>query len=236
MAISLASCFLIALFVWDEWQYDRFHPAADRTYRVYNMAGAKDGVQGYFPIVPYPFASYMQKDFPEIESTLRIMDMYGDQLFETGGKKVMQGGGLYAEPTVFDMLTLTVVSGNAHDALIKPNTIALSSSLAKKYFGDKNPIGETIRANNEGYEVTAVFSDPPGNFHLTINYLLSFASTGWQNRFENLGIGILFNKRLKLGLQLIGVRTRLQFQVGKYLLALPVILKTVLPARGCKRK
>ena len=185
MAISLASCFLIALFIWDELQYDRHHPNADRTYRVYDITGRDDGVKSYLPMVPYPFASYMQKDFPEIESTLRMMDTYEEQLFEIGNKKMLESGGLYAEPSVFDMLTIEVVSGNAGEAITKPNTIALSSNLAKKYFPDKSPMGETIKVNNQAYEVTAVFAAPPKHFHLKINYLLSFASTGWASRFEN---------------------------------------------------
>ena len=86
MAISLSSCFLIALFVWDELQFDNFHPDGDRTFRVYNVS-TREGTESYVPIVPYPFASYMQKDFPEIESTLRFLDTYQEQLFEHEGKK-----------------------------------------------------------------------------------------------------------------------------------------------------
>src|SRR3954463_7979384 len=80
MAISLASCLLIALFAWDELRYDNYHPDGQRTFRVYNVVDHA-GVVSYLPIVPYPFASFMQKDFPEIESTLRIVDN-GKELFE----------------------------------------------------------------------------------------------------------------------------------------------------------
>src|SRR5687767_15172354 len=112
MAISLASCFLISLFVWDEFQFDRHHPNGDRTFRIYNIRQGDDGVVNYLPIVPYPFATYMQKDFPEIESTVRLMDTYGEQLFEIDGKKILQGNGIFAEPNVFDMLSLNVISGS----------------------------------------------------------------------------------------------------------------------------
>src|SRR5690349_17035745 len=83
MAISLASCLLISLFVFDELSYDRHHPDGDRTFRVYNI----NDKGTHLPIVPYPFASFMQKDFPEVESTLRMMDTYGETLFEINGKK-----------------------------------------------------------------------------------------------------------------------------------------------------
>ena len=63
----------------------------------------------------------MQKDFPEIESAVRIMDTYGELLFDVDGKKILQPNGLFAEPGVFDMLTLDVISGAAKTALEKSN-------------------------------------------------------------------------------------------------------------------
>ncbi len=188
MAISLASCFLIALFVWDELQYDRYHPDGDRTYRVYNVRSGDDGATNYLPIVPMPFATYMQKDFPEIESTLRLMDTYGEILFEINHQKILEGHGMYAEPTVFDMLSLQTISGSANTALEKPNTIALSAPLALKYFPSKTAVGENIKVGTEDFLVTAVFAEVPTHFHLKLNYLISFATItkNWTpQRFEN---------------------------------------------------
>lgn len=184
MAISLASCLLISLFVWDELQYDRHHPDGERTYRVYNIT-SREGVEGYLPIVPYPFASYMQKDFPEIESTLRILSTYGEELFEVGDKKIMESDGLIAEPSFFNMLTVSVIEGNAESALVKPDQVALSATLAQKYFGDKSPLGETIKIDGKLWNVSAVFTDVPSHFHLKVNYVISFSSTNWSTRFEN---------------------------------------------------
>ncbi|MBS1545691.1 MAG: ABC transporter permease [Bacteroidetes bacterium] len=185
MAVSLGSCLLIALFVWDEWSFDSHHPDGERTYRVYNIRQGNDGETRYLPIVPYPFASYMQKDFPEIESTLRMLDNYGEQLFELGDKRVMEGYGMLAEPNVFDMLTLHVIAGDENTALVRPGTVALSEPLSRKYFGERNPIGETIRIDEVDREITAVFAEPPVRFHLKINYLLSLSTTQWSVRFEN---------------------------------------------------
>jgi putative ABC transport system permease protein len=186
MAISLASSFLITLFVWDELKFDSHHPDGDRTFRVYNIRQGDDGVVNYLPIVPYPFATYMQKDFPEIESTLRLMDTYGEQLFEIDGKKVMQGNGLFVEPNAFDMLSLNIISGSEKTALEKTNSIALSESLAKKFFQEEDPIGETIKINENDYHVTAVYKDPPVHFHLKANYLLSMSTLPFlESRLEN---------------------------------------------------
>jgi putative ABC transport system permease protein len=184
MAISLASFMLIALYVTDELAYDRHHPDGDRTYRVYNVRDI-DGSASYLPIVPYPFASFMKKDFPEIESTLRMMDSYGDRLFDNGDKKILESNGMFAESTVFNMLSLKPLSSNADASLDQPNTIALCESLAKKYFGEVDPIGKAIKINYNDYEVTAVYADPPVHFHLKLNYVMSFITLGWQNSHEN---------------------------------------------------
>src|SRR5690349_10741815 len=119
MAVSLASCLLISLFVWDELSFDNYHPAGDRTYRVYDIVTSENNDR-YLPIVPYPFASTMQKDFPEVESTLRIMDLYGEVLFEVEGKKLMEGKGIFSESGIFDMLTIDVIHGDPDSALVKP--------------------------------------------------------------------------------------------------------------------
>src|SRR5262249_2462072 len=82
------------------------------------------------------------------------------------------------------MLTINVISGNAATALIKPNTVAISETLAKKYFRQANPVGETITIDHRPYQVTAVFANVPLHFHLKVNYLLSFASTDWNKTHE----------------------------------------------------
>src|SRR5688500_7061561 len=113
MATSLASCLLITTFVWDELQYDRHHPDGDRTFRVYNyrMSASENSYQS---IVPYPFADYMQKDFPEIERTARIDGYsYGEKIFEANGDKVMEPFGVYTEASIFDILSLKILVGDA---------------------------------------------------------------------------------------------------------------------------
>lgn len=185
MAISVTSCLLIGLFVWDEQSYDRHLPDADRTFRVYNVRHGTDGITNYFPIVPYPFATYMQKDFPEIESTLRILDTYGDRLFTVGENRILESHGIYAEPAVFDMLALQMLEGK--NELDQPATVALSQSLARKYF-PATAVGEIVRIGETDFRVAAVYADPPEHLHLQANFILSFATVTRNfspQRFEN---------------------------------------------------
>lgn len=184
MAISLASCLLISIFVADELSYDKHHPDGARTYRIYNEV-TMQGSQSTLPILPYPYASYMQRDFPEIESALRILDTYESQLFEVGDKKLKEGKGLISESPIFDMLSLKVIEGKGDSALNRKQTVALSESLAKKYFGRTDVIGQPIKIDNVDREIAAVFADPPEAFHLRIAYITSLSTTNWEERNGN---------------------------------------------------
>ena len=174
MAISLASCLLISIYVWDEISFDRFYPDADRTYRVYNIRTGNDGITNYLPIVPPTFGPTLEKDYPEVESTLRIMDTYGSQLFEIKGDKIKESKGVYAEQTVFDMLAIQLQQGDASSALVNPKTVILSESMAKKYYSTSNPVGEMITISGDEFQITGVFRELPVNSHLDLNYIMSF--------------------------------------------------------------
>lgn len=174
MAISLASCLLIFIYVWDELSYDRFYPDAERTYRVYTIRTGNDGVTNYLPIVPPTFGPTLENDYPEVISTLRIMDTYGSQLFEIKGEKIKESKGVYAEQTIFDMLAVQLLKGDPLSALSKPKSVILSESMAKKYFTDTNPVGELITISGDEFQITGVFEELPVHSHLELNYIMSF--------------------------------------------------------------
>lgn len=184
MAISLASCLLISIFVADELSYDRHIEDADRKFRVYNIV-TMEGMQRHLAINPYAFATHMQRDFPEIESTLRILDTYESQMFQLGEVKSQESQGVVSESSIFDMLSLKIIYGEQDSVLDRPLTVALSESLAKKYFGDTNPVGKSIKIDDGDREITAVFADPPERFHLRLNYILTFAGSNWPLNMEN---------------------------------------------------
>ena len=176
MAISIASCLLISIYVWDELSFDNYHPDGDRTFRIYNIRTGDDGVTNYLPIVPPAFGPALQKDYPEVASTLRVLDTYGARLFELDGEKVKEGDGIYAEPTIFDMLTIAPTEGDAGTALSEPYSVVLSQPLAEKYFGKKDPVGELIKISGDEFKITGVFGPIPRNSHLQPKYIMSFAT------------------------------------------------------------
>ncbi|MEJ0031999.1 MAG: ABC transporter permease [Bacteroidota bacterium] len=183
MAISLASCLLISIFVVDELSYDKHLEDADRKFRVYNIA-SQEGATRYLPIVPYAFALHMKADFPEIEEATRVMDTYQAQMFQLGDVKTMEPNGIFSESSVFDMLSIKLVY-QTDSILGRPLTVVLSESLAKKYFGDSNPVGKSIKIDDTDREITGVFLDVPEQTHIRINFILPFAGTSWAKYMDN---------------------------------------------------
>ena len=176
MSISLASVLVISMFVNDELKYDKHIADNDRKFRIYNDRRSDNGDQGNIAVVPYPFATYLQKDYPEIESTLRIMDTFGENLFEAGDKKLQEGNGIYAEPSVIDIFSLDFLQGDPETALEKPNSVVLTKKLSDKYFNGKDPVGETIKISKTDYTITGVIAALPEHTHLRINYIISSAT------------------------------------------------------------
>src|SRR5438045_4672441 len=118
-------------------------------------------------------ATQINKDYPKIETVTQIQ-YHQSGLITIGRNKYEEKGLLYADkyfPAVFDYKW---IEGNSKTALEEPNSIVLTESLAKKYFGNKNAIGQLINLeNNYNLKVTGVIKDVPGNTHLPFAYLVS---------------------------------------------------------------
>jgi putative ABC transport system permease protein len=194
MAISMASFLIITLFVLDELKYDKHIENVDRKFRVFTTSYFEDGRTRNVAMVPPMFAPTMADEFPEIENTVRMLHIGSNVLFEVGDKKLTEPDGVYAEPSVFDILSVKLLSGNAKTMLRQPQTIVLSKSTAQKYFGDKDPVGQTIQLDNVDYKVEGVFEDLPFHSHIKLKFMLGFQelyrdlpermqSWGWQQFF-----------------------------------------------------
>ena len=173
LTIGLTGCLLIGLFVRDELKYDTFHPNGDRIYRIYSERGGEAG--GTFMANSAPaIGPTLKNEFPEIEQTLRIYKIRPKQLFKKDGNVFMEERGFFAEPAIFDFFHLPLLYGDSANALNEINSIVLTKSLSEKYFGNSNPLGESISINNTERKVTGVLDQLPAHFHLDFNFLVSF--------------------------------------------------------------
>lgn len=187
MAISMAIFFIIALYVQDELKYDRHLTDVDLKYRIYNDHFSDDGSRKKGAMVPPTIGPGLATDFPQVEYYTRYFNFNQAPLFEVGAKKFTEDKGGAADPTIFKMFDLDLIEGDAATALTQPNTIAINSTLKKKYFGDEEAVGKAIEIFDQSFEVVAVFEDFPEHSHFQRNYFFAMEGIVPKERMDNWG-------------------------------------------------
>lgn len=174
LAIGMTCFIFITLFVQDELSYDQFHANKDRIYRLVGIDAEGDGTTG-IARVPAPWGPAMQQAFPEVEKSVRFR-FYGRALVSRGDKRFYENDGLFADSTIFEIFTFPLVQGNPKSALTQPNTVVISEDFAQKYFGASEPLGQTLRFDDQEYKITGVVKNVPRNSHFTFDFLVSFVT------------------------------------------------------------
>ncbi|HMB90194.1 MAG TPA: ABC transporter permease, partial [Rhodothermales bacterium] len=177
LAVGMACCLLILLFVQKERSYDRFHKHADRIYRLAYSAES-GGTLTDWAYSGAPWGPALAEELPEVVATARLQGSLGDQTNLVGyGDNSYSERHLYlADPTVFEVFTLPLLQGDPGTALDAPYTIVLSETAARKYFGDQDPVGKALDINGDDFQVTGVFEALPSNSHIRLDMLASFAT------------------------------------------------------------
>jgi len=175
LAIGMASCLLILLYVQDEVSYDSYHDNADRIYRVagsYRMGGRSFETA----TVGAPAAKALIADYPEVEDAVRFRDR-GSFIVQYGDNSFKERYIVFADPSFFSIFTIPLLKGDPATVLSNPNSLVLSQNAAEKYFGDADVMGKTLRLDDrDDYKVTGVFDRIPSNTHFHFDILLSMPS------------------------------------------------------------
>ncbi|MBT5872118.1 MAG: FtsX-like permease family protein [Candidatus Latescibacteria bacterium] len=176
LAVGMMCFILISLFVRIELSYDRFHEKADRIFRVVKEDPGNFYLgNNHYAVTPIPLAPALAAEFPAIEIVTRIDNV--TELISKDDLKVYEDG-MWGDEHFFDVFSYQLVSGDPRTALKEPNTIVLSRSMAARFFGDSDPMGQTLLFRNEKtLRVTGLLEDPPENAHFTFNYLVSFPTS-----------------------------------------------------------
>jgi putative ABC transport system permease protein len=185
LAIGMASCILIFIFIRYQLSFDKQFVNKDRIYRAvsnWQYSNVTDNSQG----VPIPLADAMRNDFPQLEKVAAIQGEGGVVLArgDHGVTRFKEDIRVYyASPDFFDIFDFTWLSGDPKSALSQPNTVALSEEKAKLYFGDwHKAIGQTLHYRNKlDLQVTAIFKDRPENTTLPISVVISYATFQGKN-------------------------------------------------------
>ena len=177
LALGMACCLLILLYVVDEVSYDRYHENAERVYRVtrawYDEAG--NPTLQFAQISP-PIGPALQEEMPEVRHAVRIL-FQGGNLVRYEAQNFREPRFFFAEADIFKLFTIPFIKGDPETALAEPNTVVLSATMAEKYFGTEDPLGKVIRFDNAfDLRVTGVIEDVPANTHFHYDFLASFAT------------------------------------------------------------
>ncbi len=168
LAIGMACCVLILLFVQDEFRYDKFHKNVDVLYRITSQLGVgNDGL--HVALTQVPLAAALQNDIPDIVAA---------SVFSEGGDIVKYGDDTFFEslsfvaPEFFTMFSFAFLQGDPQTALSDPNSIVITESAAKKFFGKKNGLGQTLEIKDKGaVTVTGIIKDVDHS-HMRINLVM----------------------------------------------------------------
>ena len=175
LAVGMACAILVASFIREELSYDKFHRNAERIYRVTASTRAEK-IPGWIG-TPALLGPALQQKFPEIESYTRIdpFSFKHKTLISHGDVSFYEQGFVLADPGLFRMFDFKLLAGDPEQALARKNSLLITESMARKYFGSDNPIGKTL--NYEGqheFIVSGVLADVSSNSHLQFNFVAPF--------------------------------------------------------------
>jgi putative ABC transport system permease protein len=174
LSVGMACTILILLWVQYELSFDRYHENADRIYRL-GLKLQTSKIMDSIASNGVPAGPILEKKFPEVLKACRFRKEEGVAIAQYKEKKFFEEDVFYADNSVFDIFSFPMISGNPKSALKTAFSVVITEDVAKKYFGNEDPIGKIIIFNNEhNVTVTGVVKNIPKNSHFTFNMLLSF--------------------------------------------------------------
>ncbi|WP_299903058.1 ABC transporter permease [uncultured Aquimarina sp.] len=175
LSIGMTASFLMLLYVSFELSYDNFHSKTDNIYRVVaDIKTPSDNIEAN--ITAWAVPPNLEKDFPEITSAVRINDL--NMIVRKDDLKFKETNAIAADSSFFSVFDFELVQGNPKEVLKKQFSIVLSETTAKKYFGNQNPVGKSLKITEEGFNsvVTGVMKDFPENSHIQADMILSLTT------------------------------------------------------------
>jgi putative ABC transport system permease protein len=177
LMIGFCSCLLMGIYIIHELTYDNFEVKGDRIVRVdmgYRFSGGGD--EKKTSVTSVRVAPVFKNTFPEIVDAVRMAEY--KRIVKFGDKTLDESRFMYADPSFFKIFSFNLIKGNSQQALNAPNTVILTASTAKKYFGEEDPLNKTIMVGTDKqlYAVTGVMPDCPSNSQIKFDFLASFST------------------------------------------------------------
>jgi len=198
LALGISCVVFIYSFISYELSFEKCYPKADRLYRITHTSYEENITRYWAPTAPI-LLERLSEQMPEIEMFSRFMQSSNVSMAYTDSletvKKLMVFDGFFVDTTAFEMFDIQFVYGDANTALSNTQGMVISEALAKRFFGEENPMGKTLTIENYGVDfvITGVIKDIEGNTHIKMNFLLSFE--GFKQFLYRRGMEGLYNSR-----------------------------------------
>ena len=186
LAIGLTCFILIFFYIQDELSYDRFHSQSDRIYRVLEHFES-EGVGEHSASLPFPSGPALKNDYPrQVKHAVRLFNFQSPTLTlanQAEDRAFNESRFFFADSNFLEVFDFTLLSGNKEIILDQPNSLLITSSMARKYFGEEDPIGKILTfQESQDLQVVGVLEDCPKNAHFQFDFIASFSSLRhWYN-------------------------------------------------------
>ena len=177
LTIGITFSLFLIFYIKDELSYDKYHKKADRIYRINSYAKEPDKDVMKWAITPFPMGPALKKDYPEVEEAVRFVGN-GKTMYKNGDLRFYEDKIFYCDSNIFKVFTYNFIDGDPKTALVEPNSMVLTQSIAEKFFGKNQGIVGRSLQNDKGdvYKITGVIKDVPKNSHILFNILISISS------------------------------------------------------------
>ena len=215
LTIGITASIFISLYLLDELNYDRFHTKIDQMYRV-GLHGKLGGQDLMVTTTCPPLAHTMVDEIPEVEDATRIMTR-NDFVIKYEDMMFTEDDIFFADSNFFSFFSFKLLKGDPKTALIEPNSMVMTETIAEKYFGEDNALGKLVTVgSDQTYKITGVVANPPSNSHLKFRFILSFSSND-QSRSEVWLNNFLYTYfTLREDSDINNVQPKLDEMVGRY--------------------
>lgn len=218
LAVGMAVSFMLLLYVYNEFSFDKFHPNSDRIYQVFKNQPSNGEIRTK-NILPRPLAETLLQTFPEIEIAARTSESMNAAL--SFGDRSTKGETIAADPTLLKVFNFDFLAGDKGIALSNPSSVIITQSIAKALFGTLNPVGKLVKYNGQSpFKVTAVIKDQPQNSSFSFKILIPWdgfmnqqpwlKEIGWDNYAFPTYI------RLKTGASVATLNHKINGLIGNY--------------------
>jgi len=196
LSVGMACTILILLWVQYELSYDRYHENVGRIYRLATDIDFGKW-QGKLATNNFPAGPYLKRHVPEVLEAVRLQRIRDKLFVQYHDNKFFEKDILIADESVFDVFSFRLIRGDPKSALQTASDVVITENIAKKYFGNEDPVGKTIKLENKyPLTVSGVMANVPLNSHFTVNIFVSFKAlieldpAGYQEKMENWTKGI----------------------------------------------